>query len=244
MQNEKSERKLAILIDAENVSYKYIKVILDEATSLGDVIHKRIYGDWTGTTLSSWKSTIIDYSIQPVQQFSYTTGKNASDSCMIIEAMDLLFQGKMDGFCIVSSDSDFTRLAARLRESEMYVVGMGERKTPRSFVSACSKFSYLDLLYSEEEEAKISASHSDAEKTAGADINTIKKVLRQIIDDKSDDEGWVFSGSLGDNLNKKVPDFDVRNFGYRKLVPFLQSLNMLDVKRDEKDHKLVFFKLK
>lgn len=144
---EKEEMKLAVLIDAENIASKYIGVILSEANALGNVIFKRIYGNWTSSQMSSWKDVILDNSLQPVQQYNNASGKNSSDSSLIIDAMDLLYSGRLSGFCIVSSDSDFTRLAARLRESEMYVLGMGEQKTPRSFISACNKFAYLDLLY-------------------------------------------------------------------------------------------------
>ena len=144
-----SGKKLAVLIDAENISSKYIKTILDEASNVGNVIIKRIYGDWTNNQMAPWKNVILDNSIQPIQQYCNTVGKNSSDSSMIIDAMDLMHSGRIEGFCIVSSDSDFTRLAARLREDELYVIGMGEQKTPKSFINACDKFLYLDLLYSE-----------------------------------------------------------------------------------------------
>ena len=142
-----SERKVAVLFDAENIASKYTPVILNEANALGSVIIRRIYGDWTAREMSSWKQVILDHSIQPIQQYRNVSGKNSSDSALIIDAMDLLYQGRVDAFCIVSSDSDFTRLAARLRESEKFVLGLGEQKTPQSFISACSKFAYLDLLY-------------------------------------------------------------------------------------------------
>ena len=142
-----TERKVAVLFDAENIASKYTPVILNEANALGSVIIRRIYGDWTAREMSSWKQVILDHSIQPIQQYRNVSGKNSSDSALIIDAMDLLYQGRVDTFCIVSSDSDFTRLAARLRESEKFVLGLGEQKTPQSFISACSKFAYLDLLY-------------------------------------------------------------------------------------------------
>ena len=146
------EMKLAVLIDAENISSKYIDVILSEANNLGDVVYKRIYGNWTTPQMASWRNTILDNAIQPIQQYSNTIRKNSSDSALIIDAMDLLYKSNLDGFCIVSSDSDFTRLASRLRESQKYVLGMGESKTPRSFISACNKFLYLDVLWEEAEE--------------------------------------------------------------------------------------------
>lgn len=143
------DKKFALLIDAENISPQYIDIILSEANNLGNVIYKRIYGNWTSPQMGSWKSTILDNAIQPVQQYSNTSGKNSSDSALIIDTMDLLYRTQLDGFCIVSSDSDFTRLASRLRESDKYVLGMGESKTPRSFISACNRFLYLDVLYAE-----------------------------------------------------------------------------------------------
>src|SRR5664280_1925360 len=142
------DRKIAVLIDADNVSEKYIKYIIDEISNHGTPTYKRIYGDWTKPQLGSWKSVLLNYSITPIQQYSYTTGKNATDAALIIDAMDILYSKNVDGFCIVSSDSDFTKLAARLREAGMYVIGMGERKTPTPFISACEKFKYLEVLAS------------------------------------------------------------------------------------------------
>lgn len=141
------DMKIAVLIDAENISSKYASIILQEASSMGNLIYKRIYGNWTTPALNTWKKELLDNAIQPIQQYSNTVGKNSSDSALIIDAMDLLYQKRLDAFCIVSSDSDFTRLASRLRESEMFVLGMGEQKTPRAFISACNKFVYLDLLH-------------------------------------------------------------------------------------------------
>ena len=149
-----SDKKFAVLIDADNVSDKYIKFILDEVTNDGIATYKRIYGDWTSPALVSWKKVLLDHSVMPIQQYSYTSGKNSTDSAMIIDAMDILYSGQVDGFCLVSSDSDFTRLAARLRESGMLVVGMGERKTPKSFISACNRFKYLDILANSESKTK------------------------------------------------------------------------------------------
>ena len=174
-----SDLKFAVLIDADNVSDKYIKIILDEISNDGIATYKRIYGDWTKPALVSWKSVLLDNSILPIQQYNYTTGKNSTDSAMIIDAMDILYSGQVDGFCIVSSDSDFTRLAARLRESGMIVVGMGERKTPKSFISACNRFKYLDILAQAEpavqkdedcqrEDASRPANKKDADKPAPA----------------------------------------------------------------------------
>ncbi len=257
------EMKLAVVIDAENISNKYIDVILSEANNLGDVIYKRIYGNWTTPQMSSWRNTILDNAIQPVQQYSNTIRKNSSDSALIIDTMDLLYQSNLDGFCIVSSDSDFTRLASRLRESQKYVLGMGESKTPRSFISACNKFLYLDVLLeeAEENEAEDTASKpavsGDAaassrtytyEKTPGKDFFTIKQALIKLTEENSDDNGWIFSGTLGNLLSKQFSDFDVRNFGYKKFVPFIESLRIFDVNTitDDKNKtvKHNYFKLK
>ena len=268
------ELRLAVLIDAENISYKYIDIILSESNNLGNVIYKRIYGNWTATQMSSWKRTILDNAIQPIQQYNNTTGKNASDSALIIDAMDLLYQSQMDGFCLVASDSDYTRLATRLRESEKYVIGMGESKTPRSFISACHKFLYLDVLYAdvhqesalpekdekfvEIEEAASTAdeisetvaepSTSNVKVTSGKDIETVKQTLQKIVDAKSNDDGWIFSGTLGGLLSKQFPDFDVRHFGHKKFVKFIESLDLFDSKTVSDDAnesiKHYFFKAK
>lgn len=247
--------KLAVLIDAENISSKYIKTILDEASNNGNIIYKRIYGDWTNPHMAAWRNVILDSSIQPIQQYSNTIGKNSSDSAMIIDAMDLLYTGRLDGFCIVSSDSDFTRLAARLRESEVFVIGMGERKTPKSFINACNKFAYLDILYQEDKppaEAPVATvtkrkrtkttapveekperdSIAGENAGSGADKQNIIRTIQVLIEENSDEDGWIFSGTLGNQLNKRFPDFDVRNFGFRKFTPFIKSLGMFEVKME------------
>ncbi|MCH4179393.1 MAG: NYN domain-containing protein [Megasphaera sp.] len=269
------EMKLAVVIDAENISSKYIEVILSEANNLGDVIYKRIYGNWTTPQMASWRDTILDNAIQPVQQYSNTIRKNSSDSALIIDTMDLLYQSNLDGFCIVSSDSDFTRLASRLRESQKYVLGMGESKTPRSFISACNKFLYLDVLLEEAEETDTPESEPDLlqdiptktdstaipaaanqtirrpfapESTSGKDFTTIKQALIKLTEENSDDNGWIFSGTLGNLLNKQFSDFDVRNFGFKKFVPFIESLHLFEVNTytDEKNKtvKHNYFKLR
>lgn len=162
------ELKFALLIDAENISPQYVNIILSEANNMGNVIYKRIYGNWTSSQMGSWKPVILDNAIQPIQQYSNTSGKNSSDSALIIDTMDLLYRTQLDGFCIVSSDSDFTRLASRLRESDKYVLGMGESKTPRSFISACNKFLYLDVLYTESKEEDSAAGGTEANGSYGA----------------------------------------------------------------------------
>ena len=256
------EMKLAVLIDAENISNKYIDVILSEANNLGDVIYKRIYGNWTTPQMASWRNTILDNAIQPIQQYSNAARKNSSDSALIIDTMDLLYQSNLDGFCIVSSDSDFTRLASRLRESQKYVLGMGESKTPRSFISACNKFLYLDVLleeaeeHDEEDKPAVPADVVVAaapyvpphEETPGKDVSVIKQALIKLTEENSDDNGWIFSGTLGNLLNKQFSDFDVRNFGYKKFVPFIESLKIFDVNTitDDKNKtvKHNYFRLK
>ena len=239
------EMKLAVLIDAENISTKYIDVILSEANNLGDVIYKRIYGNWTTPQMASWRTTILNNAIQPIQQYSNTTGKNSTDSALIIDTMDLLYQSNLDGFCIVSSDSDFTRLASRLRESQKYVLGMGESKTPRSFISACNKFLYLDVLL-EEAENEADTESTDPAKAAVTDDTPV--VTCPVTEENSDDNGWIFSGTLGNLLNKQFSDFDVRNFGFKKFVPFIESLDMFEVNTitDDKNKtvKHNYFKLK
>ncbi len=243
-------KRIAVLIDAENISPSYVKLVLDEASNYGTVVYKRIYGDWSMKSLSSWHSVILDYSIHPIQQFSNTRGKNASDSAMIIDAMDLLHTGRLQGFCIVSSDSDFTRLASRLRESEMLVIGMGEKKTPASFISACDRFSYLDVLLEEKRKAEKKAEKAkqpapaakaknekadaaESEFRTGRDLDEVVKAIGELIDEHSNEDGWIFLGSLGNGLLSRYPDFDTRNFGYRKLSEFVKSLDSFECKSSD-----------
>lgn len=309
--------RFAILIDADNIAPKYIKIILDEVANSGIATYKRIYGDWTSQRLASWKGCLLDNSIIPMQQYSYTYGKSSTDSAMIIDAMDILYSGNVDGFAIVSSDSDFTRLAARLRESGMQVIGMGEQKTPEPFISACNQFKYLDLLFAarraedDDADAEDDAAEAPARKRAQKERTPAKKADKQekaekpapaskrsaspakakeaaapstehapeasararrtpgdrggeqgdaapaaergdvefselsrttrrrhmkrirsavdaIIDQFSDEEGWVFLGTVGSELPKRLSDFDVRNYGYRKLSPFLKSMGVYE----------------
>ncbi len=232
--------KLAILIDADNISPKYVKVILDEAASFGVAACKRIYGDWSDVRLKSWKDALLNNSIIPIQQYSYTTGKNATDSAMIIDAMDLLYGGNLDGFCIVSSDSDFTRLAARLREAGKLVIGMGESKALGPFVKACDQFKYLDLILdhgdlneAESNAPATSAAETSARAAAGDDTainrDSIGRIIHGLIDEMDDGTGWVRTSRVGDQLIKRYPDFDVRNFGSKSLNKFLTSLAELEV---------------
>ena len=217
------EKKFAVLIDSDNVSDKYIKIILDEISNDGIATYKRIYGDWTRTTQASWKSVLLNYSITPVQQYAYTTGKNATDSAMIIDAMDILYSGNVDGFALVSSDSDFTRLASRLRESGMVVVGMGERKTPSAFIAACNKFKYLDVL------AKSETPKPIAQVDKGDALESVKRAVVTIVAENSDEDGWAFMGELGTALSKKRPDFDPRNYGFEKLTNLVKSIDRFEI---------------
>lgn len=326
-----SELKFAILIDADNIAEKYVKIILDETTKNGVATYKRIYGDWTNPQLGSWKSVLLDNSIIPIQQYGYTSGKNSTDSAMIIDAMDILYSGNVDGFVLVSSDSDFTRLAARLRESGMVVIGMGENKTPKPFIAACNQFKYLDILFSnaQEEEKEESIPQEEPSSTAiqvvrerpiyssedlhdpmgfgmpirtrgssgggsgssnrgkgrsqnqsgnssqdsqnvqnsasgsgqssktskrqgqpqpQTDLKSIKKDLRKLVEECSDEDGWIYSGELGNQIAKRFPDFDVRNYGFNKFTPFMESLGIFDVKREQQDGnskaQLVYFRKK
>lgn len=245
-----SEKRMAVLIDADNVSDKYIKHIFDEISNHGTPTYKRIYGDWTKPQLGSWKVVLLNYSITPIQQYSYTTGKNATDSALIIDAMDILYSNNVEGFCIVSSDSDFTRLAARLRESGMYVVGMGEKKTPKSFISACEKFKYLEVLaVGEEDEAKADeAKEKSREAEAVKEEITKKKELiksiKTIVTESSDEDGWANLGKVGDKLNKRYPDFDTRNYGYSKLSALINSLKEFEVQPRKSGNAKVSYYIK
>jgi len=212
------DKRFALLIDGDNISSDYIKCILNELQTQGTITYKRIYGDWTQPNLNKWKQILLEYSITPIQQYAYTVGKNATDSAMIIDAMDILYTGKVDGFCLASSDSDFTRLAARLREAGMTVIGMGKKQTPRAFVNSCSSFTYID----HDEDTEDNSSLTPEEE--------IKESVRKIIDDIDDEEGWAFSGDIGNLLKKAYPEFDPRNYGKRKLVLLLESWGF-EVKR-------------
>ena len=203
------ETRYAVLIDADNVAAKYTKYILDEVSNYGIVTYKRVYGDWTRTNLAGWKNMALDNAITPVQQYSYTTGKNATDSAMIIDAMDILYSNNVDGFCIVSSDSDFTRLAIRLRESGMHVIGMGEKKTPKPFSTACNAFKYLEILA--EEEVQSAPDENDK-----VEMKTLESAIIRIIAENANLQEEINIGELGSRLQGRYPDFDVRNYGYSK----------------------------
>ncbi|WP_066715950.1 NYN domain-containing protein [Clostridium sp. Marseille-P299] len=219
------DKRFAVLIDADNISAKYIKYILDEISKYGSATYKRIYGDWTKSEANSWKEVLLENSIVPIQQYSYTTGKNATDSAMIIDAMDILYSNKVEGFCLASSDSDFTRLAMRLRESGMMVIGMGEKKTPEPFRAACERFTYLDVL------AQVDQSEGDSsqgiENESTVSIQAIEATIIKIITENVNDGRETGIGEVGSRLVKLYPDFDVRNYGYTKLSKFLDSIDSL-----------------
>ncbi len=212
---EQQDRRLAVLIDSENISIRYVKFILDEISNYGIATYKRAYGDWTNPSTSGWKEVVLKNSITPVQQYSYTQGKNSTDSAMIIDAMDMLYSGKVDGFCLVSSDSDFTRLAARLREAGMLVIGMGEQKTVEAFRASCTMFKYLEVLAAEETQEG-DTSREDIEET----------ILKIINDNDANDKDTTV-GELGNKISNRHADFDVRNYGYSKLSKFLESFKSL-----------------
>ena len=227
MTENKKELNLAVLFDADNVPSSHVQEMLNEIAKYGVPTIKRIYGDWTKPNLAGWKSVLLENAITPIQQYGYTTGKNATDSAMIIDAMDILHSNKVDGFCIISSDSDFTRLATRLRESSKLVIGMGEKKTPRPFIVSCDKFIYIENLGNEDEDTASQESVSDKERKAAPPKEKITyaviKLLRHTIDDLSDDNDWVSMAEVGSLVLKKSPDFDPRNYGFQKLTPLIES---------------------
>lgn len=236
--------RLAVLIDADNVPYSHVTGMLEEIAKYGTPTFKRIYADWTKPTVSGWKTVLLENAITPVQQYSYTSGKNATDSAMIIDAMDILYSGRVDGFCIVSSDSDFTRLATRLREAGMKVFGFGERKTPNAFISACDKFIYIEILSRHQsknappkkqgKKTKEQPARPEESKPAIETVNKdLVKLISGSITDLADESGWTFLGELGTLLLKKHPNFDPRNYGYSKLVSLIKSIDQFEV--DERD---------
>ncbi|MCX7513650.1 NYN domain-containing protein [Frateuria sp. STR12] len=219
--------KLAVLIDADNAQPGLAEGLLAEVARYGTAHVKRAYGDWTDNHLRGWKEQLLDFSIQPIQQFGYTKGKNATDSAMIIDAMDLLYTGRFDGFCIVSSDSDFTTLARRIRESGLTVYGFGERKTPSPFVAACDKFIYTDVLG--EADSAGGKSTEPAERPSTQDLRQdtrLVNLLRSAIEDAADDTGWAGLGAVGSMVSKRAPEFDSRNWGYGKLSGLVGAIGL------------------
>ncbi|MBU1872639.1 NYN domain-containing protein [bacterium] len=241
--------KLAVLIDGDNIPSAYVKEMMEEIAKYGNPTIKRIYGDWTNPKLSKWKNVLLENAITPIQQYGYTTGKNATDSAMIIDAMDILYSEKVDGFCLVSSDSDFTRLATRLRETGMNVIGIGEKKTPEPFIVACDKFIYIEILKDQTEGSESESARSTSSKKPNID-NITPKVIRLIsstISDLADDDGWAFLGDVGNLLQKKQPNFDSRNYGFQKLTPLIKSIKQFEIEQRESPKgrfKLIFVKNK
>ncbi len=232
--------KLAVLIDADNVPYANVKEMFEEIAKYGIPTFKRIYADWTKPTVAGWKNVLLENAITPIQQYSYSSGKNSSDSALIIDAMDILYTGKVDGFCIVSSDSDFTRLATRLREAGMKVIGIGEKKTLNPFITACDKFIYIEILKKESVSTPEEGTRRASKKVAKTKNEPLSKIdpaiIKQFSDsigDLADENGWAFLGDLGNLMLKKRPDFDSRNYGFPKLLPLLRTINKFEI--DERD---------
>ena len=235
--------KLAVLIDGDNIPSAYVKEMMEEIAKYGNPTIKRIYGDWTKPILVKWKNLLLENAITPIQQYGYTQGKNATDSAMIIDAMDILYSEKVNGFCIVSSDSDFTRLATRLREAGMKVYGIGEKKTPEPFIVACDKFIYIEILKKQSKESENTLVPDKTEKKVELDKITPKviRLISSTISDLADDDGWAFLGDVGSLLQKKQPNFDSRNYGFEKLTPLINSIGKFEI--DQRDSFKGKFKL-
>ena len=242
--------KLAVLIDADNTSATCAQDLLEEIAKYGIASVKRIYGDWTKPNLNGWKECLLEHSIQPVQQFAYTTGKNATDGAMIIDAMDLLYTGRFSGFCIVSSDSDFARLAARIREQGVIVYGFGERKTPRPFITACDKFVYFDVLNTagEQKEAEaVTAPKAAAAKPAPAKAaldRAALDMLAKAVTASADEDGRANLARVGAHLAKQSPDFDARNYGFPRLSDLVEASGIVEVERIGENPKIIMVRLK
>ena len=234
---ENSQAKLAVLIDADNTQPAIIEGLLDEVAKYGVASVKRIYGDWTSNHLRSWKEKLLANAIQPIQQFSYTTGKNATDSAMIIDAMDLLYSEKLDGFCIVSSDSDFTRLAARLRESGCTVYGFGAEKTPKAFVKVCDKFIYTEILLDSQEESDEDENRPRIKTRKEFKIDRkLLKLLSDTVEDVADESGWAYLGGVGQKITNRASEFDPRNYGFKKLADLFRAIPQFETEERLQEH--------
>ena len=235
--------KLAVFIDGDNIPSAYVKEMMEEIAKYGNPTIKRIYGNWTKPILAKWKNLLLENAITPIQQYGYTQGKNATDSAMIIDAMDILYSEKVNGFCIVSSDSDFTRLATRLREAGMKVYGIGEKKTPEPFIVACDKFIYIEILKKQSKENESTLVPDKTEKKVELDKITPKviRLISSTISDLADDDGWAYLGDVGSLLQKKQPNFDSRNYGFEKLTPLINSIGKFEI--DQRDSYKGKFKL-
>lgn len=238
---------LAVLIDGDNIPSAHVKEMMEEIAKYGNPTIKRIYGDWTKPHLSKWKNLLLQNAITPIQQYAYTTGKNATDSAMIIDAMDILYSEKVNGFCLVSSDSDFTKLATRLREAGMQVIGIGERKTPTPFIVACDKFIYVEIIRNQSEKKEGTDQKGKTKESIDKITPKVIKLISTTISDLSDEDGWAFLGDVGSLLQKKQPNFDSRNYGFEKLTPLIKSIGQFDLEQRENPksrHKLIFVKNK
>ncbi|MGC6284883.1 MAG: NYN domain-containing protein [Polaribacter sp.] len=236
---------MAVLIDGDNIPSANVKEMMEEIAKYGNPTIKRIYGDWTRPGLNKWKNLLLENAITPIQQYGYTTGKNATDSAMIIDAMDILYSNKVNGFCLVSSDSDFTKLATRLREAGMLVIGIGEKKTPNPFIVACDKFIYIEILRKQSEDK------TDIKETTKPLVDKITNkeisLISSSVNDLSDEEGWAFLGDVGSLIQKKRPNFDSRNYGFEKLTPLIKSINKFEIEQRENPKgrsKLIYVKIK
>ncbi len=223
-------RRLAVLIDADNASPNTTEGLFAEVANYGVAIVKRIYGDWTTPNLRTWKEKLLEHSIQPIQQFRYTVGKSSTDSALIIDGMDLLYRAKLDGFCLVSSDSDFTRLASRIREEGLMVIGFGERKTPRAFVTACDRFVFVDILAQPHEEAEEEQARVTRRSTKELQQDKeLVHLLRASVSAIADEDGWANLGGVGAKIVSQQPDFDPRNYGYPKLMQLFEAVKLFDI---------------
>lgn len=242
-----TDLKLAVLIDGDNIPSAYVKEMMEEIAKYGNPTIKRIYADWTKPNPVKWKNILLENAITPIQQYNYTTGKSATDSAMIIDAMDILYSEKVNGFCLVSSDSDFTRLATRLREAGMKVYGLGEKKTPEPFIVACDKFIYIEILRakSDENDAGTSVEKSTKKNEVEKVTPAVIKLISATISDLADEDGWAFLGDVGNLLQKKQPNFDPRNYGFQKLTPFINSINKFEITENQKGRfKLIYVRNK
>jgi len=238
---------LAVLIDGDNIPSAHVKEMMEEIAKYGNPTIKRIYGDWTNPHLSKWKNVLLQNAITPIQQYAYTTGKNATDSAMIIDAMDILYSEKVNGFCLVSSDSDFTKLATRLREAGMKVIGIGEKKTPNPFIVACDKFIYIEIIRNQEDKKEDINQKNKALESIDKITPKVIQLISLTISDLSDEEGWAFLGDVGSLLQKKQPNFDSRNYGFEKLTPLIKSTGKFEIEQRviaKSNNKLVFVRNK
>jgi uncharacterized LabA/DUF88 family protein len=242
MGNNVEQKRLAVLIDADNAQHSTIDGLIAEISKYGVASVKRIYGDWTKPNLRGWKDTLLKHAIQPIQQFSYTAGKNATDSAMIIDAMDLLYSERFDAFCIVSSDSDFTRLASRIREAGLSVYGFGEKKTPQAFVSACDKFIFTEILKEQDETG------GDQKKKTTKELKgdtRLVNLLRNAVESAADETGWAHLANVGHKIVNQAPEFDARNYGYKKLGELVEATKLFDTEAravGEEGHKAIYIK--